>query len=173
MKRCALVLSLMLAVPLGALAVPIKLDVVPYIQPNTTVPGNPSNQGVPTVQAWLQALVNEYNLLNDPDLPAVDATPAQDVTTPSGPLSLTISVLGYNYLTVHWGGPQDDSNDHSQAWYLGGSLASFTMTAPGQWGLSGYRLWNRVPVPDGGSTLGLLGLSLLALAGCARNRCRL
>jgi hypothetical protein len=164
----------MLAVPLGALAVPIRLDDVLYIQPNTTVPGNPTNQGVSTVQAWLQDLVNEYNLQNNANLPAVDAFPAQAVTTPSGPLSLTISVLGYNYLTVHWGGPQkDDSNDHSQAWYLGGSLASFTLTAPGQYGLSGYRLWNRVPVPDGGSTLGLLGLSLLALAGCARNRCRL
>jgi len=181
MKRYAVYLSALLGAAVASQAVPVKLDVAPYITPDTTVPGNPPNQGVSTVQAWLQDLVNAYNAINDPDLPAVAPNPAVDVwMTQRDVTSLVISVSGYTYLTVHWGGPQKASgNDHSQAWYLGGNLDSFTLTAPvfvnrkgeaKQYGLSGYRLWNPVRVPDGGSTLALLGVGLLALAGYARNR---
>ena len=153
-------------------AVPTRLDTSPYIFPNTGVPGNPPNQGEGTVKDWLQALVDEYNLVNDPDLPAVVAPPAVSYTeTASGVLSKTIDVSGYLYLTVHWG--QGQTADHTQAWYLGGSLSSFTLTAPGPNGLSGYRLWNEVPrLPEAGATLLLLGVGLLATTGLARaKRC--
>lgn len=157
-------------------AIPIRLDTAPYISPTTSVPGNPSNQGVGTVRQWLQDLVTEYNLVNEPDLPAVASSPAVDVSTPGSPMSWTVSVLGYLYLTAHWG--QGQTDDHTQAWYLGGSLSTFTLTAPGQNGLSGYRLWNEVPVtrvPEAGGTWGLLwptalGLGLLALGAGSNQR---
>lgn len=149
-------------------ALPIRLDIAPYITPTTSVPGNPSNQGDGTVHNWLQDLVNAYNAANNPDLPSVASSPAIDVSAQGSPTSLTINVSGYLYLTAHWG--QGQTDDHTQAWYLGGTTTSFTLTAPSQNGLSGYRLWNPVRVPDGGGTLTLLGLGLLALAGSARHR---
>jgi len=155
------------ALPLGtALAIPIRLDTIPYIQPATTLPGNPPNQGVPTVHNWLQDLVQAYNLQNDPDLPVVAASPSLEYTENREDVrSLWINVTGYTYLTVHWGGKK--SSDHSQAWYLGGALENFHLVSPTGRGLSGYRLWNYVPpdvmrVPEGGTTLTLLGLGLLA-----------
>ncbi|MCX7867571.1 MAG: VPDSG-CTERM sorting domain-containing protein [Limisphaera sp.] len=163
-----ILLGALLCTAAATQALPIRLDTSPYIVPTTSVPGNPANQGNGTVQQWLQDLVDEYNAANNPDLPAVANSPAVAVTTPGSPTSLTINVLGYLYLTAHWG--QGQTPDHTQAWYLGGTTTSFTLTAPGQNGLSGYRLWNPVRVPDGGGTLALLGIGLLALAGYARHR---
>lgn len=161
---------------LSAKALPIRLDTAPYISPATSIPGNPANQGAGTVQAWLQSLITAYNAVNEPDLPALSATPAVDFSASGNITELTINVLGYQYLTVHWGGPQKNpNNDHTQAWYLGGTLEQFQLVAPvfrgKPYGLSGYRLWNEVPVtrvPEGGSTLTLLGLALLGLWAAAR-----
>ncbi|MGA4580018.1 VPDSG-CTERM sorting domain-containing protein [Limisphaera sp. VF-2] len=184
----AIVMGALLCAGLNLRAVPIRLDTAPYIHPSTSVPGNPPNQGENVVYAWLKDLVAAYNILNDPDLPDPDSPPideheeqSKDVTT------LTIQVTGTMYLTVHWGGPQEDpNNDHSQAWYLGGSLTSFTLTAPDyvttntqgkksevvikHFGLSGYREWGANRIPDVGATVALLGLGLLVLAGHARQR---
>ncbi|MCS7090721.1 MAG: hypothetical protein RMN51_09655 [Verrucomicrobiota bacterium] len=131
-----------------------------------------------TTRSWLQSLVNEYNNVNNPDLPTVALTPAVDVSPVDSPLTLTISVLGYLYLTAHWG--QGQTQDHTQAWYLGGSLAIFTLNAPGRNGLSGYRLWNQVPVnppppvPDAGATGLLLAMGVVALwTGSRRGQNRL
>jgi|DewCreStandDraft_5_1066085.scaffolds.fasta_scaffold00233_18 hypothetical protein len=163
----AILLGALLCAAAATQALPIRLD----DPPPSGVQSEPNNQGDGTVRNWLQDLVNGYNNANDPDLPAVANGPAVDVTTPGSPTSLTINVLGYLYLTAHWG--QGQTADHTQAWYLGGTTTSFTLTAPGQNGrngLSGYRLWNPVRVPDGGGTLALLGIGLLALAGYARQR---
>ncbi|MCS7090720.1 MAG: hypothetical protein RMN51_09660 [Verrucomicrobiota bacterium] len=58
------------------------------------------------MQAWLQNLIAAYNNLHDHDLPALIGLPVVDVSTPTGPTQLTISVASYQYLTIHWGGPQ-------------------------------------------------------------------
>ena len=154
--------------PTAAQALPIRLDTTPYISPDTSIPGNPSNQGQGTVRDWLQDLVNAYNAANNPDLPDVDSQPAFEYEEKQKDVrSLEISVAGYTYLTVHWGGKK--KTDHTQAWYLGGTLDTFELVSPTGKGLSGYRLWNEVPrVPDGGSTLALLGLGLLGLLAWSR-----
>jgi hypothetical protein len=165
----AAVAAALLAASATSHAVPIRLDTAPYIYPTTTVPGEPGNQGVGTIRSWLQALVDEYNAVNDPDLPAVQNGPAVDYTAPSGITTVVIPVAGYTYLTIHWGGKK--SSDHSQAWYLGGDLTTLELVSPTGKGLSGYRLWNPVPVtrvPDGGSTLTLLVIALLSVGAWAR-----
>jgi hypothetical protein len=165
----AAVAAALLAASATTHAVLIRLDTAPYIYPTTTVPGEPENQGVGTIRSWLQALVDEYNADNDPDLPAVQNGPAVDYKAPSGITTVVIPVAGYTYLTIHWGGKR--SSDHSQAWYLGGDLTTLELVSPTGKGLSGYRLWNPVPVtrvPDGGSTLTLLGITLLGVGAWAR-----
>jgi len=165
----AAVAAALLAASATTHAVPIRLDTAPYISPDTAVPGNPANQGEGTVRDWLQALINAYNAVNDPDLPAVQNGPAVDYTAPSGITTVVIPVAGYTYLTIHWGGKK--SSDHSQAWYLGGDLTTLELVSPTGKGLSGYRLWNPVPVtrvPDGGSTLTLLGIALLGVGAWTR-----
>jgi hypothetical protein len=166
----AAVAAALLAASATTHAVPIRLDTAPYISPTTTVPGNPPNQGDGTVKNWLQALINAYNAVNDPDLPAVQNAPAVSYEeTQSKITKVEIPVAGYTYLTIHWGGKM--SSDHSQAWYLGGDLTTLELVSPTGKGLSGYRLWNPVPVtrvPDGGSTLTLLGIALLGVGAWAR-----
>lgn len=157
-------------------ALPIRLDTAPYITPHTSIAGNPPNQGVPAVYGWLHDLIHAYNAANQPDLPALATAPSVDSSASGNITEMTITVRGYQYLTVHWGGPQKNpNNDHTQAWYLGGALENFQLVAPvfrgKQYGLSGYRLWNPVPVtrvPDGGGTVTLLGMGLLGLWACSR-----
>lgn len=164
----AAVAAALLAASATSHAVPIRLDTAPYISPTTTVPGEPDDQGAGTVRDWLQALVDKYNAVNDPDLPAVqNPPPAVDYTAPSGITTVVIPVAGYTYLTIHWGGPQQ-TTDHSWAYYVAGET---TVQLSYRYGLSGYRLWNPVPVtrvPDGGSTLTLLGIALLGVGAWTR-----
>ncbi|MEJ5239480.1 MAG: VPDSG-CTERM sorting domain-containing protein, partial [Limisphaera sp.] len=162
-----ILLGALLCTAAATQALPIRLDTAPYISPSTSVPGNPDNQGQGTVQQWLQDLVDEYNAVNNPDLPAVGSNPSVDYSENKDDV-LTVTIpSGYAYLTLHWGGNKD-REDTSQAWYLGGNGDTFE--SPTGKGLSGYRLWNPVRVPDGGGTLALLGIGLLALAGYARQR---
>ena len=80
------------------------------------------------------------------------------------------------------GGPANaGENGWWSAWYLGGEAASFTLPQEGTplenvGGFSSARFFNLVdpngtpgtPVPEGGTTLAVFGLTLLGIAGARR-----
>lgn len=90
-------------------------------------------------------------------------------TEPSGaPTSINLG-SGYLYLVAKYDGP----NYGSVVWYVGGMTGTVTIPSTatnGQYGLSHVYLYNpgHVSVPDGGATLALLGLGLVAVEGVRR-----
>jgi hypothetical protein len=83
--------------------------------------------------------------------------------------SVDVGTGGFQYLFAKYDGP----NYGSEVWYIGGLTGIITIPAfGGQYGLSGWTLFtpNGAQVPDGGSTVALLGL---ALAGLTVVRARL
>lgn len=89
--------------------------------------------------------------------------PSEYPTFGEGVTSITLPVDDYLYLVLHWG------HGGWQAFYLGsaspGSEETATFKAPGCYGLSSYSYFTpgTARVPDGASTLGLLGLALCAM----------
>lgn len=84
----------------------------------------------------------------------------------SGSSSVTLSLAGItsDYITIKWG--QD-----FEAYYVHGLTGSVTLNNDiNRNGISGYTYWEQGPgqVPDGGSTVVLLGLGLGALGVFAR-----
>ena len=82
----------------------------------------------------------------------------------SASTSVTISLAGVtsDYITIKWG--QD-----FEAYYVRGLTGSVTMNNDvNRNGISGYTYWNGGQVPDGGTTLVLLGLGLGSLCCVAR-----
>jgi hypothetical protein len=174
LKSCLVAASVAFAAT--ASAVPLRIDVAPWAPP---APVDPSSAGDANVIAWLQAVVDSFNALNGPGapLPTVGATAVQasnngvdpDGAGPfpgygTGTLSLSLPLSSYTYLALRWGGGQD--GDNWQAFYIGAETGSFTFNAPGQNGLSDYRLYNArtsTAVPDGGSGALLLGSALLSI----------
>lgn len=102
-------------------------------------------------------------------LPAATTTPGTvDFTNPPSTVSINIGSQGtFTYLYAKY----DGGNAGTEVWYIGD--LSGTITIPGflgQYGLSGYTLFGTgTPggVPDGGTTVMLLGAALGAL-GMAR-----
>lgn len=141
--------------------------------------------------------ITAYNLAHTPDLPTTgigsvpnvkvntgDSAPSPFPTFAANTLSITITGGYYNYLFLHWGGPDTDIQyKNPQLYYIGGDLGALTFNAPSnfipnrdpkQYGLSFYSLYSpieQVPppsVPDGGATVALLGMGLTALEGLRR-----
>jgi hypothetical protein len=143
----------------------------------------PKNAGDATLAAWLSSVVKDYNTDNGTSYPLpgslsyklnndgtwIGAAPPDLSEYPSfgkgkDILSITLPVDDYDYLVLHWG------HGGWQAFYLGsaspGSEETFTFDAPGKYGLSSYAYYNPttpIGVPDGGATVGLLGLGLCAI----------
>ena len=154
------------------------------------VPLQPGNTGQATIEAWLASGVSGYNALNNPDLPPPGAEVFRNVNDgtsnwPGFPAfgtnvtSLQIPVAGFQYLVLHWGGPdapcstnQSCASLNYQAIYIGDpgpGVTYYTASNPidGQ-GLSGYMLFNPTSVPDGGMTLTLLGGALVGIGAIRR-----
>ena len=73
--------------------------------------------------------------------------------------SVNVGSTGFEYLFAKYDGP----NYGSEVWYIGGLTGIITIPATaGGYGLSGWTLFT--PVPEGGSTVVLLGLTLAGLA---------
>jgi VPDSG-CTERM motif len=87
-----------------------------------------------------------------------------------GSTTINLGTTGYQYLLAKYDGP----NAGSEVWDINGLLGIITIPANGlagqNYGLSGWTLFNGVggnDVPDGGSTVMLLGAALTGL-GVAR-----
>ena len=156
-----------------ASAIPIELAPSPI---NT----NPGGQGAATVDAWLASVVTSYNTLNSTSLPAPGAElfrvnqgdPAHG-GIPSFGSGIGSIVLPetYLYIVLHWGG----GNANDVAYYTGNdsSASSFNfvntlfLNDNGQpLGLSSVTVYGErtTRVPDGGSTMSLLGLGLAGIS---------
>jgi hypothetical protein len=125
------------------------------------------NFGDNTVLTWLASDINSYNTLNGTSLGAPLTVAGQiGQTSGVGGNSITLDVTGYQYLFFHWGGKD---GGWAEAYYVGGSTGSYTFnntpigTNPQVGGLSFYSFYNSVSVPDGGSTMLMLGAAFSAL----------
>ena len=130
---------------------------------------NAGGQNAEDELACLNAsVIPAYNTDNDPDLdPATFGT--DNINTDDNPLEITLDISGYDYIKLKWDGLW-------QFYYIGGETGEFTFESTvfndkGQpQELSHYTFFSpRNGVPDGGTTLGLLGMALFGL-GMLRRR---
>lgn len=140
----------------------------------------PSNYGDATVFNWLAADVVNYNTLTGSSLVApvagFNSAPLFKQNVNGGTSLLSVNFTGSaSYIFLHWGGQAGPS----QAFYIGGFTGAFDFNAPGQnpavGGISFYSLYgpsttSNIPgVPDGGTTIALLG-GALSLVGIMRRK---
>ncbi|MBI5687062.1 MAG: hypothetical protein HZC54_18485 [Verrucomicrobia bacterium] len=157
------------AIPAGAIPI------------NVTMIGNQSAIAAPasalgsfgdsTVFAWLQSDIAAYNTAYGTSLPAPTALPSgaplSKVDTFSGSSSFTLTIPSNDYAFLHWGGKD---GGWAQAYYNPGADASYTFNAPPGGhplvgGISFYSSYGSGSggggsVPEGGVTIGLLGMAL-------------
>jgi VPDSG-CTERM motif len=148
----------------------------------TTNPGNPPTNA--NVATWInfmitlnpgdsgtvgnQTVTRSMNVFAN--LPAANAASAVRNDSPTNVNGLVHIDLGptagtYSYLFAKY----DGQNDTSQVWYVGNLSGEITIPFVGPLGhdISGYILFGANGVPDGGTTVMLLGTALGAL-GMAR-----
>jgi hypothetical protein len=158
-----------------------------HIAYTSAIPTQGVNNGDATLAAWATASIATYNAANNPDLPALPATGFTVLQGGSGPSgftfganveSITLGLPVNSYLILSWGGSNlNVGNGNAENLYFINSTGSYTFqnepNASG--GLSSLHFYGNpgdVPipgtptpgVPDGGSTIALLGSGLVALA---------
>jgi len=133
LKRLVPLLSL-----LGTLAVnatPVSIDTLNLAQFPSFGDGN--------VQSGIQSAITAWNATHDPDLPSTGIGATSDIklnqaevvagfpTFGTGTLQISLPMGEYNYLFLHWGGPNVDVfYQNPQLYYIGGEAGSLTFTAP-------------------------------------------
>ena len=157
---------------LCALTVPAQAVII-----NLGVFAQPPGGSSPTDQMnYLNnTVLPAYNAANNPDLAnAIAAGGNLDVQVAGGPSSLSVNLSGFEYLKIKWG-------NFWQYYYTAGETGSSTFQqplAPGggtTGGASHYDQWHSadlpgtgpgpgVGVPDGGTTVALLGAAFAGLA---------
>lgn len=122
--------------------------------------------GAPGGGSWTYTL-NPGSSLPGPLLPTLNGSfQLGNMSGISGSTSVTLSLAGItsDFITIKWG--QD-----FEAYYVHGLTGSVTLNNDiNANGISGFTYWNEGPgqVPDGGSTVALLGLGLGSLGLLAR-----
>jgi hypothetical protein len=152
----------------------------------TTNPGNPpTNANVATwinfmIQLGLgqsgnvgnQTVTRSNNVFaNLPTANAANAVRNDSPTNVNGQVHIDLGAVGtYSYLFAKY----DGQNDISQVWYVGDLGGEITIPYLGPLGhaISGYILFPAGAVPDGGTTIMLLGTALGAL-GMARRKLKI
>ena len=129
-----------------------------------------------TVFTWLSTYdVPQYDTLASANLPPPittgDQTAQMHNWTEDSAGDATLDLSGTDdYIFLHWGGP---GGGVFQAFYIAGLTGDYTFDNPTGMGpgtLSFDNLYNGDPVPDGGTTVFLLGL---AISGLGLIRCKL
>lgn len=162
------------------LAIPAFLPSVKAVPINITTSGGALVSAAPksdlgdfgdaTVLNWLTADVLSYNSITASSLGSPISVLGQiGQTSGTGGNSITLNVTGFSYLFLHWGG---QGGGWAQAFYVGNSAGSFnfnnslvgTGQNPSVGGLSFYSFYNSNNVPDGGSTVMMLGAALSGLS---------
>lgn len=124
------------------------------------------NFGDGTVLNWLQNDVTAYNTAFGTSyttpIANADGSPLSKVETYFGPKSITLTVASQEYVFLHWGGK---NGGYAQAYYNDGSETTYTFSAPSGsrvGGLSFYSTYGSGggSVPEGGITIGLLGMAM-------------
>ncbi|MFA7003317.1 MAG: hypothetical protein WC429_04700 [Verrucomicrobiia bacterium] len=163
-----LVLSLA-AIPAGA--IPINITMLG----NTPVIAAPASQlsdfGDTAVFNWLKADVAAFNTSQGTSYPVPTAlpngSPLSKTETFSGSSSFTMTMPSDQYAFLHWGGKD---GGWAQAYYNSGATADYVFNAPPGGaplvgGISFYSSYGSSgggggSVPEGGVTIGLLGMAM-------------
>jgi hypothetical protein len=118
--------------------------------------------------ARLNGQIDIYNAAHDPDLPAATLVGSSgQIDTPSGPTSIDIDITGWTYIKLKWDGMDQFYFVGDETGVLTFDSTVFNPKSGAPLGLSHYVLYNPTGVPDGGTTVMLLGAALGAL-GMAR-----
>jgi VPDSG-CTERM motif len=179
MRRATLVYALALAsAAITASAIPIPTNIT--VSNNGTqlnVSGvakkaqyGQQNNNPTSNLVFLNKEIGFWNEAFNPDLPTANSAAALSVDG-IGDTSSYNAVAGYDFVVFHFGnGPAGGSpGGWWQAWHLSGLGGTFTVPAVGGapvGGFSSARYYN--PVPDGGSTLSLLGAAFGVIAAVRR-----
>jgi hypothetical protein len=118
------------------------------------VTGSPS-ASIENETEFLNYLIGQYNILNDPDL-AMATFGTDNIDTPAGPKSFDLDLTGWSYVLLKYG-------DNFQYYYIEPGTTSVSF-GPLRYGLSHYAFFGPTAVPDGGLTVMLLGLGVGGLA---------
>ena len=184
MKNRKLTGGVMLGVVCAALALTMTARATPILITELNLAAFPP-YGDGTDQTAINAAIGAYNLDHPmAQLPTTgigatanikvntgDTAPTPYPSFSANTLSITVPAGSYNYIFLHWGGPNDDAAyKNPQLFYVGGDTGSDVFNAPlngtQQYGLSFYSLYGPSGpsnVPDGGMTAALLGLAFCAV----------
>ena len=172
MKIRLTILSVLAAAMSAAVATPINVTVSGGASVVAAPKSDLGDFGDATVLSWISSDIPAYNTLHSTSLPGATGVGALiGQTGGTGGTSITLDVTGYTYLFLHWGG-QDGG--WAQLFYVGNSAGTFSFdnSAIGQnpivGGLSFFSFYGPNTVPDGGSTLLLLGSALSGLGMVVR-----
>lgn len=99
--------------------------------------------GDANVQSGIKSALDAWNLTHDPDLPTYDIGAQPNVKQNQGDtatgfpsfgedrLSLMLPMGDYNYVFLHWGGPNEDEiYKNPELYYVGGESGGLIFTAP-------------------------------------------
>jgi len=170
MKKLA-ILALALGFSLAANAIPIEVPGTGQdIPKNGTGPGGGNGNSPADDFFRLQTVINNYNTANPGSpLPAPIETGFSKPNNQSNDVFANGGLSGFDYAVLHYGAGQGGSPGGGVAIYFLNGASSFTFPANGSGpncfgGFSSIVLFDGVPVPDGGTTVLLLGAALSGLA---------
>ena len=172
MKHSSAIFAILLALVASANATPINITTSGGADVTAALGSDLGNFSESTVLSWLTSDVITYNSLNSSSLPTPTTVAGQTgLTGGTGGNSISLNVTGYDYLFFHWGG---QNSGWVQAFYVGGSTGDFsfnssaigTGSGPSVGGLSFYSFYGPTTnsVPDGGTTIMMLGATLSGLS---------
>ncbi len=177
MKYKTLLISALLSAVTCAEATPTPVNITVSGGAIVVASSDLSSYGDGTVLSWVSSDIPNYNTLAPANYPSGSVALGSKTTTGSSPDSIQLTLTGTDqYLFLHWGG---QGSGWAQLFYIGGLTGDYTFASttidngaghPAVGGLSFYSYYDAKgsTVPDGGSTLWLLGAAMSGLAFAAR-----
>jgi len=168
MKKLA-ILALAVGLSFAASAIPIEIPGPGQdIPKNGTGPGGGNGNSPDDDFFRLQTVINDYNAAH-PGSPLPTPVNIQFVGNGNNDQFASGGLSGFDYAVLHYGAGSGGTPGGGVAVYFLNGASSFTFPATGLGpnGLGGFSsivLYDGVPVPDGGTTVLLLGTLLSGLA---------